>query len=161
MSSRWFSCPRQVRDRTKTRTGHSRAGLGGNLVVQGAGLAAGGWSSSSPDLWAGPPFAPTPTLALFTAAEAGLQQRRVLALHLRRYNDALLIHDTVRAVDALASLQDFYNRERNTKSQILRAERWLLDLFDGEEPEKGPWGEPSFSSPNPQPWLLTGSFPHL
>ncbi|XP_063107630.1 ATP-dependent RNA helicase DHX58 isoform X2 [Cavia porcellus] len=70
-----------------------------------------------------------------TAAEAGLQQRRVLALHLRRYNDALLIHDTVRAVDALASLQDFYNRERNTKSQILRAERWLLDLFDDHKDE--------------------------
>lgn len=54
------------------------------------------------------------------------------ALHLRRYNDALLIHDTVRAVDALATLQDFYDRERTTKTQILRAERWLLALFDGE-----------------------------
>ncbi|KAM6175428.1 ATP-dependent RNA helicase DHX58 isoform 2-T2 [Erethizon dorsatum] len=70
-----------------------------------------------------------------TAAEAGLQQRRVLALHLRRYNDALLIHDTVRAVDALASLQDFYDRERTTKTQILRAERWLLGLFDGNKDE--------------------------
>lgn len=65
-----------------------------------------------------------------TAAEAGLQQRRVLALHLRHYNDALLIHDTVRAVDALSSLQDFYDRERATKTQILRAEPWLLGLFD-------------------------------
>ena len=54
------------------------------------------------------------------------------ALHLRRYNDALLIHDTVRAVDALATLQDFYDRERTTKTQILHAERWLLALFDGE-----------------------------
>lgn len=67
-----------------------------------------------------------------SAAEAGLQERRVYALHLRRYNDALLIHDTVRAVDALATLQDFYDRERTTKTQILRAERWLLALFDGE-----------------------------
>ncbi|XP_012598701.2 ATP-dependent RNA helicase DHX58 isoform X1 [Microcebus murinus] len=64
------------------------------------------------------------------AAKAGLQQRRVHALHLRRYNDALLIHDTVRAVDALATLQDFYYRERITKTQILCAERWLLALFD-------------------------------
>ncbi|XP_022413720.1 probable ATP-dependent RNA helicase DHX58 isoform X3 [Delphinapterus leucas] len=64
------------------------------------------------------------------AAEAGFQERRVYALHLRRYNDALLIHDTVRAVDALATLQDFYDRERTTKTQILRAERWLLALFD-------------------------------
>lgn len=66
-----------------------------------------------------------------TAAEAGLQQQRIYALHLRRYNDALLIHDTVRARDALAMLQDFYNRERTTKTQVLAAERWLQDLFNG------------------------------
>nr|XP_004655433.1 probable ATP-dependent RNA helicase DHX58 [Jaculus jaculus] len=64
------------------------------------------------------------------AAEAGLQQRRVCALHLRRYNDALLIHDTVRARDALDMLQDFYEKEHATKTQILRAERWLLELFN-------------------------------
>ncbi|XP_019290910.2 ATP-dependent RNA helicase DHX58 [Panthera pardus] len=64
------------------------------------------------------------------AAEAGLQQRRVYALHLRRYNDALLIHDTVRAVDALASLREFYDRERATKTQVLHAERWLLAQFN-------------------------------
>ncbi|XP_037349872.1 ATP-dependent RNA helicase DHX58 isoform X2 [Talpa occidentalis] len=69
------------------------------------------------------------------AAEAGLQQRRVYALHLRRYNDALLIHDTVRAVDALALLQDFYNQERVTKAHILHAERWLLALFDDHKNE--------------------------
>ncbi|XP_058140249.1 ATP-dependent RNA helicase DHX58 [Dasypus novemcinctus] len=65
-----------------------------------------------------------------SAAEAGLLQRRVYALHLRRYNDALLIHDTVRAVDALATLRDFYDRERTTKTQVLQAEGWLLALFD-------------------------------
>ncbi|XP_047562949.1 ATP-dependent RNA helicase DHX58 [Lutra lutra] len=64
------------------------------------------------------------------AAKAGLQERRVYALHLRRYNDALLIHDTVRAVDALDWLRDFYDKERATKTQILQAERWLLALFD-------------------------------
>ncbi|XP_077921866.1 ATP-dependent RNA helicase DHX58 isoform X3 [Halichoerus grypus] len=64
------------------------------------------------------------------AAKAGLQQRRVYALHLRRYNDALLVHDTVRPVDALDSLRDFYDRERATKTQVLQAERWLLALFD-------------------------------
>ncbi|XP_032727537.1 probable ATP-dependent RNA helicase DHX58 isoform X2 [Lontra canadensis] len=63
------------------------------------------------------------------AAKAGLQERRVYALHLRRYNDALLIHDTVRAVDALDWLRDFYDKERATKTQILQAERWLLALF--------------------------------
>ncbi|XP_012512154.1 PREDICTED: probable ATP-dependent RNA helicase DHX58 [Propithecus coquereli] len=64
------------------------------------------------------------------AAKAGLRQRRVHALHLRHYNDALLIHNTVRAVDALATLQDFYYVERITKTQILCAERWLLTLFN-------------------------------
>uniref|UniRef100_A0A673UL60 RNA helicase n=1 Tax=Suricata suricatta TaxID=37032 RepID=A0A673UL60_SURSU len=64
------------------------------------------------------------------AAKAGLLERRVYALHLRRYNDALLIHDTVRAVDALASLREFYDRERATKTQVLQAERWLLTLFN-------------------------------
>lgn len=56
------------------------------------------------------------------------------ALHLRRYNDALLIHDTVRAVDALKALRDFYDNERATKTQVMHAERWLLKLFDGEAP---------------------------
>ncbi|XP_036307465.1 probable ATP-dependent RNA helicase DHX58 isoform X2 [Pipistrellus kuhlii] len=70
-----------------------------------------------------------------TAAEAGLQERRAHALHLRRYNDALLIHDTVRAVDALATLRQFYDWERATKTQVLRAERWLLALFDDHKNE--------------------------
>lgn len=69
------------------------------------------------------------------AAEAGLQQRRVYALHLRRYNDALLTHDTVRARDALDMLQDFYHRERAMKTQMLHAERWLLEQFDGHKNE--------------------------
>ncbi|KAG8512866.1 putative ATP-dependent RNA helicase DHX58, partial [Galemys pyrenaicus] len=69
------------------------------------------------------------------AAKAGLQQRRVYALHLRHYNDALLIHDTVRAVDALTLLQDFYDQERATKAHILHAERWLLALFDDHKNE--------------------------
>lgn len=56
------------------------------------------------------------------------------ALHLRRYNDALLIHDTVRSVDAMAALRDFYDGERATKTQFLRAEGWLLTLFNGEAP---------------------------
>ncbi|KAK2110834.1 putative ATP-dependent RNA helicase dhx58 [Saguinus oedipus] len=76
---------------------------------------------------------------LHAAALAGLLEQRVYALHLRRYNDALLIHDTVRAVDALAALQNFYQREHATKTQILCAERWLLALFNGEGREGGSW----------------------
>ncbi|XP_004707228.1 probable ATP-dependent RNA helicase DHX58 isoform X1 [Echinops telfairi] len=70
-----------------------------------------------------------------TAAEKGFQQQRVYALHLRRYNDSLLIHDTVRAEDALATLQDFYNRECSTKVQVLEAERWLLAHFKAHRNE--------------------------
>lgn len=69
------------------------------------------------------------------AAQAGLLERRVFALHLRHYNDALLIHETVRAVDALATLQDFYDRESATKNRVLHAERWLLGLFRGHKSE--------------------------
>lgn len=69
------------------------------------------------------------------AALEGLLHRRVFALHLRHYNDALLIHDTVRAVDALATLQDCYNRERATKTQVMHSERWLLKLFDDHKSE--------------------------
>ncbi|XP_055476546.1 ATP-dependent RNA helicase DHX58 [Psammomys obesus] len=67
------------------------------------------------------------------AAEARQQQQRVYALHLRHYNDALFIHDTVRARDALETLQDFYDREQATKKQLLHAERWLLELFTGNK----------------------------
>ncbi|XP_036613760.1 probable ATP-dependent RNA helicase DHX58 isoform X2 [Trichosurus vulpecula] len=64
------------------------------------------------------------------AAEQGHLQQRVFALHLRQYNDALLIHGTVRAVDALTSLGSFYAEERIMKVRILPAEDWLLQLFD-------------------------------
>ncbi|KAM6164759.1 ATP-dependent RNA helicase DHX58 [Rhynchocyon petersi] len=69
------------------------------------------------------------------AAEAHLPERRVYLLHLRRYNDALLIHEAVRAVDALNTLRSFYDRERSTKLCVLRAERWLLEQFDAHKDE--------------------------
>ncbi|XP_051850416.1 ATP-dependent RNA helicase DHX58 isoform X2 [Antechinus flavipes] len=64
------------------------------------------------------------------AAEQGRLQQRVFALHLRKYNDALLIHGTVRAVDALTSLGSFYAEEQVTKIGVLPAEGWLLQLFE-------------------------------
>ncbi|XP_068923781.1 ATP-dependent RNA helicase DHX58 isoform X3 [Petaurus breviceps papuanus] len=69
------------------------------------------------------------------AAEQGHLQRRVLALHLRQYNDALLIHGTVQAVDALTSLGSFYAEERLMKVRIIPAEGWLLRLFDEHKEE--------------------------
>ncbi|XP_074079990.1 ATP-dependent RNA helicase DHX58 isoform X1 [Macrotis lagotis] len=69
------------------------------------------------------------------AAEQGRLQQRVLALHLRQYNDALLIHGTVRAVDALTSLGSFYAEEQIRKVQIVPVEGWLLQLFDEHKEE--------------------------
>nr|WLW15875.1 LGP2 [Spinibarbus sinensis] len=50
------------------------------------------------------------------------------ALHLRQYNDALLINDTVRMVDAFRGLDDFYN---SRKTKLLDGtDIFLQGLFD-------------------------------
>ncbi|KFQ21043.1 putative ATP-dependent RNA helicase DHX58, partial [Mesitornis unicolor] len=54
------------------------------------------------------------------AAETFCRRTRVCALHLRKYNDALLINDTVRMIDAFQCLQQFYATERDTKDPIGR-----------------------------------------
>lgn len=51
------------------------------------------------------------------------------ALHLRQYNDALLIHDTVRMMDAFRSLEDFYHSKVNT--EIDGTDFFLMALFRG------------------------------
>ncbi|XP_028930332.1 probable ATP-dependent RNA helicase DHX58 [Ornithorhynchus anatinus] len=61
--------------------------------------------------------------------------RRVCALHLRRYHDALLVHGAVRMVDALETLTDFYKMERGTKGLVLPSKSWLLALFDEHKGE--------------------------
>lgn len=50
------------------------------------------------------------------------------ALHLRQYNDALLIHDTLRMTDAFRSLEDFY---RNVNTKIDGTDTFLMALFHG------------------------------
>uniref|UniRef100_A0A8C2SWU1 RNA helicase n=1 Tax=Coturnix japonica TaxID=93934 RepID=A0A8C2SWU1_COTJA len=60
------------------------------------------------------------------AAESFCRKTRVCALHLRKYNDALLINDTVRMMDAFQSLQQFYADERDTKDPT---ERFLATTF--------------------------------
>ncbi|NXY92717.1 DHX58 helicase, partial [Alcedo cyanopectus] len=62
------------------------------------------------------------------AAEAFCRRTRVCALHLRRYNDALLVNDTVRMVDAFQCLQQFYAAERDSKDPT---ERFLTATFEG------------------------------
>ncbi|KFP27862.1 putative ATP-dependent RNA helicase DHX58, partial [Colius striatus] len=55
------------------------------------------------------------------------RRTRVCALHLRRYNDALLINDAVRMSDAFRCLQQFYDTERDMKDPT---ERFLAATFE-------------------------------
>ncbi|XP_072856037.2 ATP-dependent RNA helicase DHX58 isoform X1 [Pogona vitticeps] len=59
------------------------------------------------------------------------QKTRVCASHLRKYNDALLINDTLRMIDAFNSLDEFYQLEKTMKDLQHPAERYLVQLFDG------------------------------
>ncbi|NXI52541.1 DHX58 helicase, partial [Chloroceryle aenea] len=61
------------------------------------------------------------------AAETFCRRTRVCALHLRRYNDALLINDAVRMIDAFQCLQEFYAAERDSKDPT---ERFLAATFE-------------------------------
>lgn len=51
------------------------------------------------------------------------------ALHLRKYNDALLINDTLRMLDAYRSLRDFYSSKVNT--EIDGTDFFLMGLYCG------------------------------
>ncbi|NWS12491.1 DHX58 helicase, partial [Pachyramphus minor] len=61
------------------------------------------------------------------ASEMFCRKTRVCALHLRKYNDALLINDAVRMVDALQCLQQFYSTERDAKDPT---EQFLTTTFE-------------------------------
>ncbi|NXL36440.1 DHX58 helicase, partial [Glaucidium brasilianum] len=61
------------------------------------------------------------------AAETFCRKTRVCALHLRKYNNALMINDTVRMVDAFQCLQQFYAAERDEKDPT---ERFLAATFE-------------------------------
>lgn len=61
------------------------------------------------------------------AAETLCRRTRVCALHLRKYNDALLINDTVRMVDAFQCLQQFYASQRDMKDPT---EQFLSTTFE-------------------------------
>ncbi|NXN70664.1 DHX58 helicase, partial [Himantopus himantopus] len=68
------------------------------------------------------------------AAETFSRKTRVCALHLRKYNDALLINDTVRMIDAFQCLQQFYAAERDTKDPT---EQFLTATFEGNRAARG------------------------
>lgn len=51
------------------------------------------------------------------------------ARHLRKYNDALLINDTLRMIDAFCSLDEFYSEK--AKKAFDETDHFLLALFQG------------------------------
>ncbi|XP_068119157.1 ATP-dependent RNA helicase DHX58 [Hyperolius riggenbachi] len=58
------------------------------------------------------------------------RRKRTCALHLRKYNDALFIHDTVRMQDALESLHLFYITEKFIKNSDEPTDVFLWKLFN-------------------------------
>lgn len=56
------------------------------------------------------------------------------ALHLRQYNDALIINGTLRMMDAYRSLEEFYTNRWSTA--IDRTDFFLVGLFQGRNPKK-------------------------
>lgn len=54
-----------------------------------------------------------------TAAREGNRKDRLCAEHLRKYNEALQINDTIRMIDAYNHLETFYNDEKEKKFAIL------------------------------------------
>ncbi|KAK2108890.1 Interferon-induced helicase C domain-containing protein 1 [Saguinus oedipus] len=53
------------------------------------------------------------------AAKEGNRKDRVCAEHLRKYNEALQINDTIRMIDAYNHLETFYNEEKEKKFAVL------------------------------------------
>lgn len=54
-----------------------------------------------------------------TAAKSGNRKNRVCAEHLRKYNEALQINDTIRMIDAYSHLETFYSDEKEKKLAVL------------------------------------------
>lgn len=58
------------------------------------------------------------------------RMKRTCAVHLRRYNDALFLHDTVRMKDAYDFLDEFYIMEKFVKNSTHATDVFLYDLFN-------------------------------
>ncbi|XP_058047645.1 interferon-induced helicase C domain-containing protein 1 [Ahaetulla prasina] len=82
------------------------------------------------------------------AAKEGTRKERVCAEHLKKYNDALLINDTTRMIDAYNHLKNFYEEERSRKmamdedkedeliaSQLDETDTSLIELFYDKQRE--------------------------
>ncbi|XP_063174361.1 interferon-induced helicase C domain-containing protein 1 isoform X2 [Candoia aspera] len=53
------------------------------------------------------------------AAKEGTRKERVCAEHLKKYNDALLINEAIRMIDAYNHLKNFYEEERSRKMAVM------------------------------------------
>ncbi|KAJ8414363.1 hypothetical protein AAFF_G00052330 [Aldrovandia affinis] len=73
------------------------------------------------------------------------------ALHLRHYNDALLINDTVRMVDAFKVLDEFYSSKRESRIGLDGTDIYLFSLFQENKlilqalAEQAQFGNPKLS----------------
>ncbi|XP_078408403.1 interferon-induced helicase C domain-containing protein 1 [Cetorhinus maximus] len=78
-----------------------------------------------------------------TGAKEENRKLRVCAEHLRKYNDALMINDTIRMIDAYNYLTDFYKDEKRKKvpdddedvpkSKLDDTDRFLITLFNAQQ----------------------------
>lgn len=71
------------------------------------------------------------------AAKEGNRKDRLCAEHLRKYNEALQINDTIRMIDAYNHLETFYNDEKEKKFTVLEddSDDSDDDGGDGDEDE--------------------------
>ncbi|KAG8566034.1 hypothetical protein GDO81_013067 [Engystomops pustulosus] len=68
-------------------------------------------------------------------AETVDRRKRTCAMHLRKYNDALFLHDTVRMKDAYDFLEEFYILEKFVKDSRDETDVFLYRLFNGNSNE--------------------------
>ncbi|KAL2774623.1 interferon-induced helicase C domain-containing protein 1 [Daubentonia madagascariensis] len=67
------------------------------------------------------------------AAREGNRKDRVCAEHLRKYNEALQINDTIRMIDAYNHLETFYNDVKEKKLAVQEDESGDDDDYDGDK----------------------------
>lgn len=84
-------------------------------------------------------------LCSLPAAKEKKRKERICAEHLKKYNDALQINDTIRMIDAYNHLYNFYKEEKSKKmvrssndddepgvTKQDETDEFLIGLFDGK-----------------------------
>ncbi|XP_066201744.1 interferon-induced helicase C domain-containing protein 1 [Saccopteryx leptura] len=77
------------------------------------------------------------------AAREGDRKDRLCAEHLRKYNEALQINDTIRRIDAYNHLETFYNDEKEKKFAVLDDNDESGDNVVGDNEDKNDKKRPS------------------